>query len=42
MINQQHWHYDRHWGWQPIKARKFEVLKFIYDREIVTAYDLMK
>ena len=41
MINQKHWHYDRHWGWQPIKARKLEVLKFIYDREVVTAYDLM-
>lgn len=41
MINHQHWHYDRHWGWQPIKARKLEALKFIYDREIVTAYDLM-
>ena len=41
MVNHQHWHYDRHWGWQPIKARKLEVLKFIYDREIVTAYDLM-
>ena len=41
MINHQHWHYDRHWGWQPIKARKLEVLEFIYDREFVTAYDLM-
>jgi len=41
MINHQHWHYDRYWGWQPIKARKLEVLKFIYDREIVTSDDLM-
>jgi len=42
MINHKHWHYDRHWGWQPIKARKLDVLEFIHDREIVTAYDLME
>ena len=42
MINHKHYHYDRHWGWQPIKARKLEVLEFIHDREIVTAYDLME
>ena len=41
MINHKHWHYDRHWGWQPIKARKLQVLEFIHDRETVTAYDLM-
>jgi hypothetical protein len=41
MINHKHWHYDRHWGWQPIKARKLDVLEFIYDREFVTAYDLV-
>lgn len=41
MVNHKQNHYDRYWGWQPIKARKLEVLKFIYDREIVTAYDLM-
>ena len=41
MINHQHWHYDRHHEWQPIKARKLQVLEFIYDREFVTAYDLM-
>ena len=41
VINHKHWHYDRHWGWQPIKARKLQVLEFIYDREIVTADDLM-
>jgi len=41
MINHKHQHYDRHWGWQPIKARKIEVLEFIYDREIVTACDLV-
>ena len=40
MINHKHWHYDRHQGWQPIKARKLQVLEFIYDREFVTAYDL--
>ena len=42
MINHKHWHYDRHWGWQPIKARKLQVLEFIHDREIVTAFDLME
>jgi len=41
MLNHKQNHYDRHWGWQPIKARKLDVLKFIHDREIVTAYDLM-
>ena len=41
MINHKHWHYDRHHGWQPIKARKLDVLEFIHDREFVTAYDLM-
>ena len=41
MLNHKHYHYDRHRGWQPIKATKLEVLKFIHDREIVTAYDLM-
>ena len=41
MINHKHWHYDRHWEWQPIKARKLDVLEFIHDKEIVTAYDLM-
>ncbi|MBA7574008.1 hypothetical protein ES708_15810 [subsurface metagenome] len=41
MINHQQNHYDRYWGWQPIKARKLEVLEFIYDREVVTAYDLI-
>jgi len=40
MVNHKHWHYDRHWGWQPIKARKLQVLEFIHDREIITAYDL--
>jgi len=42
MINHKHWHYDRDWGWQPIKARKIEVLEFIYDREEVTSHDLME
>jgi DeoR/GlpR family transcriptional regulator of sugar metabolism len=42
MVNHKHWHYDRHWGWQPIKARKLQVLEFIYDRKFVTAYDLME
>ena len=42
MINHRHWHYNRHWGWQPIKARKLQVLEFIHDKEIVTAYDLME
>jgi len=41
MINHQHWHYDRYHGWQPIKARKLEVLKFIRKREVVAAYDLV-
>ena len=41
MINHKHWHYDRDHGWQPIKARKIEVLEFIYDEEILTAHDLM-
>ncbi len=41
MVKRKQNHYDRYWGWQPIKARKLEVLKFIHDREIVTAYDLM-
>ena len=41
MVNHKQNHYDRHGGWQPIKARKLEVLKFIYDSEVVTAYDLM-
>jgi len=41
MINHKHWHYDRHWEWQPIKARKIEVLEFIDDHEIVTAHDLV-
>jgi len=41
MLNHKHWHYDRHWQWQPIKARKTEVLKFIHDKEIVTAHDLI-
>jgi len=41
MINHKHWHYDRHWEWQPIKARKIEVLEFIDGNEIVTAYDLV-
>lgn len=40
MINHQQMHYDRHRGWQPIKARKLGVLEFIYDRKTVTAYDL--
>lgn len=35
-------HYDRHRGWQPVKARKIDVLEFIYDREVVTSYDLME
>jgi len=41
MINHKHWHYDRHWEWQPIKARKIDVLKFVEKREIVTPYNLM-
>jgi len=41
MINHKHWHYDRHWEWQPIKARRIEVLEFIDGNEIVTAHDLM-
>jgi len=35
-------HYDRHRGWQPVKARKIDVLEFIYDSEVVTSYDLME
>ena len=42
MVNQQHLHYDRYGGWQPVKARKLEVLGFIYDRETVAAYDLVE
>ena|GEM_PF-1285425 len=42
MINHKHLHYDRYGGWQPVKARKLEVLKFIYDRETVAAYDLVE
>jgi len=42
MVNQQHLHYDRYGGWQPVKARKLEVLEFIYDRETVAAYDLVE
>ena len=42
VINHKHWHYDRHGGWQPIKARKLEVLKFIHDNENVTPHDLME
>ena len=42
MVNYKHWHYDRHRGWQPIKARKLEVLQFIYRMEVVTAHDLME
>jgi len=41
MVNHKHWHYDRDHGWQPIKARKIQVLEFIYDRKVVTSYDLM-
>lgn len=41
MINHTHWHYDRHWEWQPIKARKIDVLRFVEEREIVTPYDLV-
>lgn len=41
MINHKHWHYDRHWEWQPIKARKIKVLEFIDDKETVTAHDLV-
>lgn len=36
------WHYDKWGGWQPIKATKLTVLLFIYDREMVTAFDLME
>lgn len=42
MVNHQQMHYDRHRGWQPVKARKIDVLEFIYDREVVTSYDLME
>ena len=41
MINHKHWHYERHWEWQPIKARKIEVLEFIDGNDIVTSHDLM-
>lgn len=41
MINHKHWHYDRDWGWQPIKATKIKVLEFIYDRKVVDSHDLM-
>jgi len=41
MVNHRHEHYDRYWGWQPIKARKLKVLEFIYDMKVVTAHDLM-
>ena len=42
VINHRHNHYDRHWGWQPIKAKKIEVLEFIYDIEVMTAHDLIE
>lgn len=42
MVNHQQMHYDRHRGWQPVKARKIDVLEFIYDRKVVTSYDLME
>jgi len=35
-------HYDRHRGWQPVKAKKIDVLEFIYDREALNAHDLME
>jgi len=36
------WHYDRWGGWQLIKATKLTVLLFIYEREMVTAFDLIQ
>jgi len=36
------WHYDRFGGWQPIKATKLTVLALIFDREMVTAFDLIQ
>lgn len=42
MTSHKHWHYDPYWGWQPIKAKKLQVLEFIYERQVVTAYDLIE
>lgn len=41
MIKHQQMHYDRHRGWQPVKAKKIDVLEFVYDKQIVTAHDLV-
>ena len=42
MVNHQQEHYDRYSGWQPIKARKLEVLNLIRYKEVVAAHDLME
>jgi uncharacterized coiled-coil protein SlyX len=41
LINHKHWHFDRHWEWQPVKATKIDVLKFIDEQDKVTAHDLV-
>ena len=42
MVNHQQMHYDRHRGWQPVKAKKIDVLEFIYDRQVISSHDLME
>ena len=47
MVNHQKlkkeiWHYDRFGGWQLLKATKLIILEFVYDREMVTAFDLIE
>jgi len=41
-VGQEIWHYDRLGGWQLLKATKLTVLELIFDREMVTASDLME
>jgi len=36
------WHYDRWGGWQLLKATKLTVLALIYEREMITAFDLIE